>query len=525
MSSQYPFNKDAFNQRNPKPDAIASLIIEALQEFIVVGAMGLWSLLKSFFTKKAFVTIPIVSGLAIASFATAKAGWHIRWIHDMEPIVFTYPRLKGLTRFPILLHVLFLFGLYLSPVLLFIGLWMRGVRTKFQRIFQKAGLTNGLGDTPKLIRSQTLDKDRASYVFDSNGVGISEFIAKTERIEAHFRSSIESIKYASHKGQIAITFTNQVFPTRVSYLELTTQKILPRESFYLGQTAEGPKIQGVAELPHMLIAGTTGSGKSVFFKQALLGLLESSPYMQMYLIDLKGGLEMIDFASAPNVRVIKSMDQAVHLLRLVEREMKDRFHHLEASNRKQIMPEKDKRDRIVVGVDEASVLYMTRSRTDPDYQTSIDARQLADSISKLSRAAAIHLLLATQKLDRQVIPTSVSENISGRMAFRANSLQGSMVVLGCKDACDLPEIPGRAIWAFGTQKIIVQAPFVDETTIRARCEVVANSFKIGNRKMLSPMLGEADKKREKSKQTMFYRKDPPNPEQMGESNESNDHRN
>ena len=131
--------------------------------------------------------------------------------------------------------------------------------------------------------------------------------------------------------------------------------------------------------------------------------------------------------------------------------MKNRLKFLEVKKRKQIIHEKDCKDRIVLGVDECSVLYMNRNRFDNDYEASLEARQLADSIAKLSRAASIHMILATQKLDRQVLPTSVSENISGRLAFRANSLQGSLVVLGSKEASELPEIPGRAIWAFGTQ--------------------------------------------------------------------------
>jgi DNA segregation ATPase FtsK/SpoIIIE-like protein len=184
--------------------------------------------------------------------------------------------------------------------------------------------------------------------------------------------------------------------------------------------------------------------------------------------------------------------------------MKSRFDYLEKSNRKQIIPEEDKKDRIVVAVDEASVLYMNRSKHDPDYQGSLDARRLADSISKLSRAAAIHLLIATQKLDRQVIPTSVSENISGRMAFRANSLQGSMIVLGSKDACELPEIPGRGIWSYGTKKMIIQSPYADEKTIKAKCSQVADLFKDGKRKLFNPMLGEVEKQKENINTNVFY---------------------
>ena len=114
------------------------------------------------------------------------------------------------------------------------------------------------------------------------------------------------------------------------------------------------------------------------------------------------------------------------------------------------------------------------------------------------------MILATQKLDRQVIPTSVSENISGRMAFRANSLQGSLIVLGSKDACDLPDIPGRGIWNFGTKKVIVQAPFIDEKTIKARCLGVKEKYEKGKKKMFNPMLGaDAKVKAKKQSQNLY----------------------
>lgn len=490
----------------PKPDAAGQMINEILQELIVVSAIGTSAWIKSFFTKKAVFSIPITVGIAYISYKTAFKGQHLIYLNQLEPRVFTPRLINKLWAVPLVYHCSCLFSLFISPALIAAGIWIRSIRTKFQRIFLRARLTNGLGDTPKLIYEKYINRDRRRYVFDANGIGISDFESKREQIESHFRTNIESIKHGSHNGQIAIIFTKQIFPSKVSYLDLTTQKSLPKDSFYLGVSVEGIRTQNVAELPHMLIAGTTGSGKSVFFKQALLGLLESSPHMQMYLIDLKGGLEMIDFVKAPNVHVVKTMDQAVYLLQLIEKEMKDRFAYLEKEKRKQIVPEEDKKDRVVVAVDEASVLYMTRNRHDPDYEGSLEARRLADSISKLSRAAAIHLLIATQKLDRQVIPTSVSENISGRMAFRANSLQGSLIVLGTKDACDLPEIPGRAIWNFGTKKMIVQSPFVDEKTIEERCIAVAKLFETGQRKLLSPMLGKTEKKQTQDNLTNVYNK-------------------
>src|SRR3989338_7854487 len=334
------------------PDAASVAITEALNDYIVISAIGFWWLLKSFFSRWAIFTIPLVAGTAYGTFYATKQGYQIYLLHQLAPDLLTYKRLSWLYRFSFAAHYTVNMCCVFSPLLWIVGAFARSTRTKFQKIFQRIGLTNGLGDTPKLIYTRRIDKDRKMYAFDSNGLSLDEFEAKRNRIEADFKSNVESIKTGKHNGQIIVTFTKLKFPSSVLYADLAAKQVLPKESLYLGMTVEGIKTQKVAELPHMLIAGTTGSGKSVFFKQALLGLLESSPHLQMYLIDLKGGLEMIDFVEAPNVKVIKSMDHAVHLLGLIEKEMKNRFSYLENSNRKQIIPEEDKKDRIVVAVDE-----------------------------------------------------------------------------------------------------------------------------------------------------------------------------
>lgn len=226
--------------------------------------------------------------------------------------------------------------------------------------------------------------------------------------------------------------------------------------------------------------------------------------VQMYLIDLKGGLEMVDFAKAPNVRFVKTIDESLKLLKQVEKEMKDRFKYLEKAGRKVIDPKIDKKDRIIVGVDEASVLYANPGGNGPEKAMILEARKLTDSIAKLSRAASIHLLLATQKVEGQMIPTSVTENVTGRMMFRANSFQGSNQMLGTKEAMTLPKIPGRGIWNCGTTKLMIQAPFIDEKTIVKRCEAIKEEFDSGTRKCLSQMIGVAESIEAEEKTNAVY---------------------
>ena len=100
------------------------------------------------------------------------------------------------------------------------------------------------------------------------------------------------------------------------------------------------------------------------------------------------------------------------------------------------------------------------------------------------------MILATQKLDKDVIPTSVSENISGRMAFRSTSLQGSLVVLGNKDSTELPQIAGRGIWSVGNKKVIVQAPYIKDVEIKEVCSRIKNEFKANERSLHEPLIGQ-----------------------------------
>jgi len=470
-------------------DEGAMMFIDICQELCVMGAIGFSEICK--FTVRYFPLTAVLYYLiyAVTNYYTLRLS-HLTSLFSIEPKIFTLSILKWTLKFPIYYHHIAILGFLLISVCILLGMKLRFTRTKFIKIFTTSGLTNGVGDTPKLVYTKRLDKYRTQLDFDANGIGISEFEDKKERIESMFGMEIESILVGKRPGRVLVTFNKRSIPTSVTYDVISEEKVLPPDSFYVGQSSEGIVTQRIADLPHMLVAGTTGSGKSVFFKQCLLGLLESTKNLQVYIIDLKGGLEAIDFKDAPNVKIIKKVQDAVDTLRLVEKEMMNRFAYLEEKSQKEIVPSRDKKDRIIVAVDEASVLYKNRSKYDDDYKLGLEARKLADSISKLSRAAAIHLILATQKLDKDVIPTSVSENITGRMAFRSTSLQGSLVVLGNKDSTELPQIAGRGIWSVGNKKFVVQAPYIKDFEIKSICKRIANEFEAKERFIYTPLIGE-----------------------------------
>lgn len=268
------------------------------------------------------------------------------------------------------------------------GFRMRFLRNYFRALFFKANVKNPLGDTPKLIRKRKLDIHRTKYEFDANGIPLSYFKAATERIAVQFTMNVEWMRHGKHQGRVIITFNKRSFPKLISYKEMKSEKIIAPESFYVGYSMEGVILQKIQELLHMIIAGTTGAGKSNFFKGCLLSLLESCKHLQLYIIDLKRGLEAIDFKEAPNVKIVKEIRDAVMLLKNIKKEMHQRLIYLEKKRKaKVIIPEKDKKDRLIVAIDEANVLYMARSRFDDHYKNSLEARRAADSLAKISRSA------------------------------------------------------------------------------------------------------------------------------------------
>ena len=378
----------------------------------------------------------------------------------------------------------------------------------FQEAVDSLSLKTGNGRRPKVV-SVSGGEDFRAVLISSYGIGPEAYKGKMDNLLSSLKEgSISSIERTRDPQFIEMTITRKTTPKKTSF-EVLAPSLQESGQFLVGQSDRGIITEKIDSLPHLLIAGTTGGGKSVFFKQTLLGLLESSESLQMYLIDLKGGLEFRDFGKLPNVVTVKEVGEAVRLLERAKAEMKRRFEYLEEQGREKINPEIDKFDRIVIGIDEASVLYSSISKSDPDYENTVKARGLTEHIAKLSRAANIHLVMATQRVTKETIDTRIQENISGRMCFKVNTLEGSLRVLGNKSACDLPSIPGRGIWQLGHTMVEVQTPFIDIKELQDRLAIVKEKYSNGEKKLHREMLKEdsADVRKEEKLEKKTHNKE------------------
>ncbi len=199
----------------------------------------------------------------------------------------------------------------------------------------------------------------------------------------------------------------------------------------LGREASGKIIVAdLTRMPHMLIAGATGSGKSVCINDIIVSMIyKSSPQdVRFILVDPKM-VEMTMYGSLPHllIPVVTEPKKAAGAMRWAVKEMTDRYKLFSAENARNIdrynervgKPQ-EKLPRIVVIIDELAELMM------------IAPEEVEDSIrriAQLGRAAGIHLILATQRPDATVITGLIKANIPSRAAFAVSTATNSRIIL------------------------------------------------------------------------------------------------
>ena len=350
----------------------------------------------------------------------------------------------------------------------------------FQKAIERAGLKTATGEKPRVKAIVPIGAHRLKVIVETCGVGINKFQAQRDSLTAGFRQKVEDIAHGKDMGKVEIILCECDLPNMVSFPELYSH-IKEPYSFIVGQSINGIVTQKIQSLPHLLISGATGGGKSVFFRSTMLSLLKSSPHIQLYLLDMKRGVEVKEFAALPNVRTAADETEATNILEALVAEMHRRYELLENSGHKSIDPERDKLDLIVVGIDEAAALL--------GKSTNETARKCMGELARLARAAGIHLIPSTQKPVKEAISTEILDNLSGRMTFRMISSAASNVALGGNYAQKLPAIKGRAMWCNGSERRQVQAPYVDDELIETELEVINQEFKDGTRQNFSQLLG------------------------------------
>ncbi len=232
----------------------------------------------------------------------------------------------------------------------------------------------------------------------------------------------------------------------------------------LGKSISGnPIIGDLSVMPHLLIAGTTGSGKSVCINTIILSLLyrHTPDKCKFILIDPKM-LELSTYEGIPNLLcpVITEAKKAASVLGWVVKEMESRYKLMTKvgvrnidgynSKHKPFMP------YIVVIVDEMSDLMLVSGK---------DIENYIQKLSQMARAAGIHIIMATQRPSVDVITGTIKANFPTRISFQVSSKIDSRTILGEQGAEQLLGKGDMLFMSSANRITRIHAPFVTEDEI------------------------------------------------------------
>ena len=232
----------------------------------------------------------------------------------------------------------------------------------------------------------------------------------------------------------------------------------------LGKNISGiPVIGDLASMPHLLIAGTTGSGKSVCINTIILSLLyrHTPDKCKFILIDPKM-LELSTYEGIPHLLcpVITEAKKAASVLGWVVKEMENRYKLMTKEGVRNIDGYNAKHSLtmpyIVVVVDEMSDLMLVAGKEIENY---------IQKLSQMARAAGIHIIMATQRPSVDVITGTIKANFPTRISFQVTSKIDSRTILGEQGAEQLLG-KGDMLYMSSANRIVrIHAPFVSDNEI------------------------------------------------------------
>ncbi len=226
----------------------------------------------------------------------------------------------------------------------------------------------------------------------------------------------------------------------------------------------GVNVVAVDKAPHMLVAGATGSGKSVCLNTIILSLLyQNGPDdLKLIMVDPKR-VEMGVYSGIPHLLIppITKVEEAINALKWAVREMERRLDHLAKAGTRDIDTYnskcKDRMPKIIIVIDELADLMSQNKR---------DVEAVIVRISQMARAAGIHLVLATQRPSVDVITGLIKANIPTRIAFAVASQVDSKTIL---DQAGAEKLLGRGDMLLTTPQISkpkrMQGAFVSDDEI------------------------------------------------------------
>jgi DNA segregation ATPase FtsK/SpoIIIE, S-DNA-T family len=236
----------------------------------------------------------------------------------------------------------------------------------------------------------------------------------------------------------------------------------------------------IGKMPHLLVAGATGSGKSVWINNMLLSLLfKYSPHsLQLILVDMKR-VELKLYDGIPHLltNVITDAEKAINALKWTVLEMERRYQLLEQYGKRNIKDfnEFTKIDKELKAL--PYVLFVIDELADLMIMAKGEVEPMIARLTQMSRAVGIHLILGTQRPDTSVITGLIKANVPTRIAFAVASQIDSRVILDSQGAEKLlGKGDGLVITPDNIAPVRFQGAFVDDAEVKETVDFLRNQM-------------------------------------------------
>lgn len=323
---------------------------------------------------------------------------------------------------------------------------------KENKLMRTLELKNKAGVYPHLIDRDETPRVKTYVFWAPDGIPFEVFTKPESKVYQAIRQSlgdmhrIEVLPLDGHK--IAVRVIKEELKDRYDFVPEPADKKNPL-TFAIGESLDGPvKFSLGNTVPHICIAGSAGSGKSVCLRSMIASLILHPKKVNIWLIDMKGGTEFQVFQKCSRVSgYAKTVPEGIEILKQLQTEMVRRnelffeegVNSIDTYN---AAHPKEPMKRHVLFVDEFAEFMSGKDRT---------AKEILKDLARRARSSGIHMVIATQRPDSDVLDGQVRANMPGYLCFMVASTTNSTLILGHGGAQQLPG-NGRGIMRVPARK-------------------------------------------------------------------------
>lgn len=279
------------------------------------------------------------------------------------------------------------------------------------------------------------------------------------QIDALYAACGAPVELKDYAGAVVVRIFREDFPACIPFKKEMLELEKDKKNIIVGYSRENTPIPHSLRVPHLMIAGKSGYGKTDIVRWFLLQLIHKNTpeEIEIWIVDLKG-FSFMPFKRVPHItRIARDLPGAKELLEDAVKIMEDRSKEVwDSEDREQAARYKT----LFVLVDEAYMISPGVTKNKERKKLAAACDEAAAKISGTGREAGVGLIYCTQRPDADVINPLVKANMDARICFKTQTESNSIIVLDEPGAEKLPHgKPGRVLFAAGDRQEL-QVPYI-----------------------------------------------------------------